>query len=204
MWDLPWPGIKPASPTLTGKFLTTGPPGKPSLSVLISLSMGTSIPLSIHLSTFLSSVHLLILPFFYPYIYMPSLHLSIWSPIYLSIHVSVYPLHLYLFYSSIVDLQYYITFIFKDLSILKKNLSMFPALAGRLLTTGPPGKPPPLLKKSNRLHFLEQFCVYRKTDWKVQRVPRYSLPSCCFFCYLYLVLVWYTGHNWQTNTVHYY
>lgn len=48
---------------------------------------------------------------------------------------------------------------------------MFPALASRLLTTEPPEKPPHLLKKSNRLHFLEQFWVYRKTDWKVQRVP---------------------------------
>ena len=110
-------GIKHASPALAGEFLTTGPPGKPDLSVLISLSMGTSIPLSIQLSSFLSSIHLLILPLFYPYIYMPSLHLSIRLPIYLSICVSVYPLHLYLFYSSVVDVQYYITFIFKDLSI---------------------------------------------------------------------------------------
>ena len=28
MWDLLVPGIKPVSPTLTGGFLTTGPPGK--------------------------------------------------------------------------------------------------------------------------------------------------------------------------------
>ena len=27
--DLPNPGIKPASPALTGQFLTTEPPGKP-------------------------------------------------------------------------------------------------------------------------------------------------------------------------------
>ena len=29
MWDLPQPGIKPLSPALQGRFLTTGPPGKP-------------------------------------------------------------------------------------------------------------------------------------------------------------------------------
>ena len=28
MWDLPRSGIKPVSPALVGKFLTTGPPGK--------------------------------------------------------------------------------------------------------------------------------------------------------------------------------
>ena len=28
-WDLPGPGIEPVSPALTGRFLTTGPPGKP-------------------------------------------------------------------------------------------------------------------------------------------------------------------------------
>ena len=33
MWDLPGPGIKPMSPALTGRFLTTAPPGK-SLSSL--------------------------------------------------------------------------------------------------------------------------------------------------------------------------
>ena len=27
MWDLPRPGIKPMSPALTGRFLTTEPPG---------------------------------------------------------------------------------------------------------------------------------------------------------------------------------
>ena len=29
MWDLPRPGIKPVSPASPGRFLTTGPPGKP-------------------------------------------------------------------------------------------------------------------------------------------------------------------------------
>ena len=28
MWDLPGPGIKPVSPALAGRFLTTAPPGK--------------------------------------------------------------------------------------------------------------------------------------------------------------------------------
>ena len=32
MWDLPRPGIKPVSLVLQGKFLTTGPPEKPSFS----------------------------------------------------------------------------------------------------------------------------------------------------------------------------
>ena len=29
MWDLPRPGLEPASPALAGRFLTTAPPGKP-------------------------------------------------------------------------------------------------------------------------------------------------------------------------------
>ena len=29
MWDLPRPGLEPVSPALTGRFLTTAPPGKP-------------------------------------------------------------------------------------------------------------------------------------------------------------------------------
>ena len=29
MWDLPRPGLEPMSPALAGRFLTTGPPGKP-------------------------------------------------------------------------------------------------------------------------------------------------------------------------------
>ena len=28
MWDLPRPGLKPMSPALAGRFLTTAPPGK--------------------------------------------------------------------------------------------------------------------------------------------------------------------------------
>ena len=29
MWDLPRPGLEPVSPSLTGRFSTTAPPGKP-------------------------------------------------------------------------------------------------------------------------------------------------------------------------------
>ena len=32
MWDPPGPGLEPASPALTGRFPTTVPPGKPSIS----------------------------------------------------------------------------------------------------------------------------------------------------------------------------
>ena len=37
MWDLPGPGLEPASPALAGGFLTTEPPGK-SLSPFSELS----------------------------------------------------------------------------------------------------------------------------------------------------------------------
>ena len=41
MWDLPGPGIKLVFLALKGGFLTTGPPGKPSLfSVLNTKSPG--------------------------------------------------------------------------------------------------------------------------------------------------------------------
>ena len=33
MWDLLGPGLEPVSPALAGRFLTTVPPGKPSLGV---------------------------------------------------------------------------------------------------------------------------------------------------------------------------
>ena len=35
MWDLPRPGLEPASPALAGRFSTTAPPGKPSLFVFV-------------------------------------------------------------------------------------------------------------------------------------------------------------------------
>ena len=38
MWDLPGPGLEPVSPALAGRFLTTAPPGKPSVYSLSSLS----------------------------------------------------------------------------------------------------------------------------------------------------------------------
>ena len=31
MWDLPGPGLEPVSPALAGGFLTTVPPGKPTV-----------------------------------------------------------------------------------------------------------------------------------------------------------------------------
>ena len=34
IWDLPGPGIKPMSPALAGRFLTTGPPGKSRLILI--------------------------------------------------------------------------------------------------------------------------------------------------------------------------
>ena len=34
MWDLPGPGLEFMSPALAGEFLTTAPPGKPSLPIL--------------------------------------------------------------------------------------------------------------------------------------------------------------------------
>ena len=34
MWDLPRPGLEPLSPALTGRFLTTVPPGKPKITTL--------------------------------------------------------------------------------------------------------------------------------------------------------------------------
>ena len=34
MWDPPRPGLEPVSPALAGRFSTTAPPGKPSLSFL--------------------------------------------------------------------------------------------------------------------------------------------------------------------------
>ena len=37
MWNLPWPGIKPMSPALAGRFLTTGPPGKPNTEYYCNL-----------------------------------------------------------------------------------------------------------------------------------------------------------------------
>ena len=38
MWDLPRPGLEPMSPALAGGFLTTVPPGKPNVNLLILLT----------------------------------------------------------------------------------------------------------------------------------------------------------------------
>ena len=39
MWNLPRPGIEPMTPALAGRFLTTGPPGKSLIVVLICMSL---------------------------------------------------------------------------------------------------------------------------------------------------------------------
>ena len=39
MWDLPGPGLEPISPSLAGRFLITGPPGKPTKHLLIVLNL---------------------------------------------------------------------------------------------------------------------------------------------------------------------
>ena len=41
-WDLPDPGIKPASPALAGGFFTTEPPGKPGKVLLNASSCASS------------------------------------------------------------------------------------------------------------------------------------------------------------------
>ena len=39
MWDLPRPGLKPASPALAGRLSTTAPPGKPFILFFCSVSV---------------------------------------------------------------------------------------------------------------------------------------------------------------------
>ena len=60
MWDLPRPGLEPVSPALAGRFSTTVPPGKPSISDLylefllmlpLGCTMGSSNSLCIHSSS---------------------------------------------------------------------------------------------------------------------------------------------------------
>ena len=36
MWDLPGPGLEPQSPALAGGFLTTAPPGKSQIPIIIN------------------------------------------------------------------------------------------------------------------------------------------------------------------------
>ena len=38
-WDPPRPGLKPVSPTLTGRFSTTVPPGKPAIRFLMGITL---------------------------------------------------------------------------------------------------------------------------------------------------------------------
>ena len=45
MWDLPRPGLKPVSPALAGGFLTTAPPGKPKLNMILTLTSPHILPL---------------------------------------------------------------------------------------------------------------------------------------------------------------
>ena len=42
MWDLPRPGLEPVSPALAGRFSTTAPPGKPSMSFLDLFPLSSS------------------------------------------------------------------------------------------------------------------------------------------------------------------
>ena len=39
MWDLPGPGLEPVSPALAGGLLTTAPPGKSGINMLLSQSL---------------------------------------------------------------------------------------------------------------------------------------------------------------------
>ena len=58
-----------------------------------------------------------------------------------------------------------------------------PALAGEFLTTTSPGKPRTFSFLINSLYiFLEQFQVYRKIQWKVQRVPHPQFPLLLKYC----------------------
>ena len=51
MWDLPGPGLKPMSPALAGRFLTTAPSGKPSHSDFDASGCFTQSHQCPHLST---------------------------------------------------------------------------------------------------------------------------------------------------------
>ena len=42
MWDLPVPRLEPVSPALAGRFLTTGPPGKPKgITTVMEFALAT-------------------------------------------------------------------------------------------------------------------------------------------------------------------
>ena len=44
MWDPPGPGIKPVTPALAGRLLTTGPPGKSQVPAFLSVERGLTHP----------------------------------------------------------------------------------------------------------------------------------------------------------------
>ena len=59
MWDLPGPGLEPMSPALAGRFLTSAPPGKPLIVVLICIFLGDSwcwVPFLVLLTMCMSSL----------------------------------------------------------------------------------------------------------------------------------------------------
>ena len=56
MWDLPRPGLEPASPALAGRLSTTAPPGKPPHAGL--LMAGPSVPLEFFKLSFNTNVTL--------------------------------------------------------------------------------------------------------------------------------------------------
>ena len=66
MWNLPRPGIKPVSPSLADRFLTTGPPGK-SYNFLTEASKGVKnyiLLLDFSLFSILLCLHLSVYKFF--------------------------------------------------------------------------------------------------------------------------------------------
>ena len=78
MWDLPGPGLEPMSPALAGGFLTTVPPGKPTIfqqvylsdSVVCSQSIGIQPSMEIlmvYLATSISTLKLLYYSYSYHY-----------------------------------------------------------------------------------------------------------------------------------------
>ena len=73
MWDLhPQTGIKPVSPTLQGRFSTTGPPGKSTFSLLTDLLFLFLAINKISLPDVHSSKNTKILPKSYAYLYLPN------------------------------------------------------------------------------------------------------------------------------------